>query len=260
MEITNPNGTGNQQVGIQTDISGLTEGDYFDTLIVTAPQASNSPRLIPVHLPLGPALTPAALAITPDSLEFLAQPNQSLPPKFINITNGGQLPLIWSATILHGASWLSVSPGSGTNDGSITVTVATNLTPSSYRDTIKIEASGALNSPRYIPVILRVSTDVKGGSGNIPKDFVLYQNYPNPFNPSTKIEFALPTSEKVSLEVFNIIGERVKVLADGDMPAGKHSVVWDGRDESGQQSPSGIYFYRLKAATFVDIKRAVFLK
>ncbi len=253
--------TGNGQASVSVNLTGLVEGDYFDTVVVTAPAASNSPRHVPVHLHLnGPVLSPASLLISPGQMDFNAQQNQSIPPQFIDISNGGQLPLNWTATILHGASWLSISPDSGTNDGSITVSVTTDLEPMTYVDTIKIEAAGALNSPRKIPVRLNVATDVGDEPGNRPRSFKLSQNYPNPFNPTTKIDFALPRSGYATLEVFNVVGQRIRVLVDGELPAGPHSVVWDGRSSSGQVVGSGIYFYRLKSQNFSDIKRMVLLK
>jgi hypothetical protein len=253
-----PNGAGNQSVTVSVDLDGLSQGNYFDTLIVNAPGAVNAPLRLPVQLVVGPAPAPAVLVVNPDSLEFAAQRNQVLPPQMIDISNGGELPLNWTATIQGGSPWLSINPDAGTDDGQITVTVTTDLAPSSYRDTIKIEAPA--NSPRLIPVILRVSLDVNGGPGNLPKSFVLFQNYPNPFNPSTEISFALPRSEHATLEVFNVVGQRIRVLVDGEISAGKHTVTWDGRDASGRLSASGIYFYRLKSANFSDIKRMVFLK
>lgn len=75
---------------------------------------------------------------------------------------------------------------------------------------------------------------------------VLRQNAPNPFNPRTQIAFELPGSGRVSLEVFDVAGRAVRTLVDGQLlPAGTHSVFWDGRDGSGRQVAAGAYFYRL---------------
>ncbi|MCI0329959.1 MAG: T9SS type A sorting domain-containing protein [candidate division Zixibacteria bacterium] len=253
--------TGSGQVSVSASLAGLVEGDYFDSIVVTAPQAVNSPRQVPVHLHVeGPVLSSASLQVSPDSLDFDAQRNQPIPPQSIDISNGGQLPLNWTAAVLHGAAWLAIDPSSGTDGGTITVTVTTDLDPLTYVDTIKIEAPDALNSPRFIPVRLNVTTDAGDGPANRPRSFALFQNYPNPFNPATKIDFALPRSGYARLEVFNVVGQRIRVLVDGELSAGLHSVVWDGRESSGQLVGSGIYFYRLKSENLSDIKRAVFLK
>ncbi|MCK6621319.1 MAG: PepSY domain-containing protein [Calditrichaceae bacterium] len=81
----------------------------------------------------------------------------------------------------------------------------------------------------------------------LPADFELRQNFPNPFNPSTTIEFALPASARVSLKIFNLLGQEVRTLAAAEKPAGRYSVVWDGRDNAGNAAASGVYVYKLEA-------------
>lgn len=94
----------------------------------------------------------------------------------------------------------------------------------------------------------------------LPTAYKLYQNHPNPFNPDTKIQFDLPGETHVQLEIFNVLGRRVTVLADRPMSPGTHVVTWDGRSESGDRVASGIYFYRIKAGSFVESRRMVLLK
>ena len=79
----------------------------------------------------------------------------------------------------------------------------------------------------------------------IPLGYVLHQNYPNPLNPFTNIEFTLPNSEIVILEVYNIGGQKIQTLLSKKMPAGKHEVEFNG-----QNLPSGVYFYRMEAGKF----------
>ena len=88
----------------------------------------------------------------------------------------------------------------------------------------------------------------------------LRENHPNPFNPETHIVFELAERTQVSLIVYNILGEKVKVLVSEEMPAGTHSVRWNGRDEAGNSVSSGIYFYRLSAADRFETKRMLLLK
>lgn len=80
------------------------------------------------------------------------------------------------------------------------------------------------------------------------KQFTLYPNYPNPFNPSTTIRFTLPQQAKVKLEIFNILGQRVRTLVDEKKLSGNYRVTWDGRNSSGQQVASGVYLYRLSSS------------
>ena len=85
--------------------------------------------------------------------------------------------------------------------------------------------------------------DRAGDAGSEPRTYALGQNYPNPFNPSTQIEFSLPREARATLEVYNIVGQRVAVLVDDVRQAGVHRVAF-----SGQGLASGVYIYRLKAA------------
>ena len=79
----------------------------------------------------------------------------------------------------------------------------------------------------------------------LPARLHLGQNYPNPFNPSTIIPYQLPAPGRVRLEVFNILGQRVATLVDGERPAGFHTAAWDATDASGRGVGSGVYLYRL---------------
>lgn len=107
--------------------------------------------------------------------------------------------------------------------------------------------------------------DVLGGglqSAALPRAFELGQNYPNPFNPSTMISFSVAEGnrEKVSLEVFDLRGKLVRRLVDSEKDGGRYSVFWDGTDASGQRAPSGVYFYRLRAGGFSQVRKMVLLK
>ena len=94
----------------------------------------------------------------------------------------------------------------------------------------------------------------------IPNDYVLNQNYPNPFNPVTTISFGLPTSQQVTLDIFNTLGQRVTRLVDGFLDAGPHKFEWNGTDEGGNAAATGVYFYRLSTPEFSQTKKMVLLK
>ncbi|MGB2696978.1 MAG: SBBP repeat-containing protein [Candidatus Zixiibacteriota bacterium] len=95
---------------------------------------------------------------------------------------------------------------------------------------------------------------------NLVHSFVLSQNYPNPFNPQTVIEYTLNSPSEVSLRIFNIKGQLVKKLIDGHREKGFHQVIWDGTDQKGEKTSSGIYFYQIKAKDYVETKKMVKLK
>jgi hypothetical protein len=90
---------------------------------------------------------------------------------------------------------------------------------------------------------------------SVPREYRMSQNYPNPFNPTTKIDFTLPRTSNVHLSVINMLGQVVKVLADGEFTAGTHVVTLDASRLS-----SGVYYYRLQADNFVDVKKLTFVK
>jgi hypothetical protein len=94
----------------------------------------------------------------------------------------------------------------------------------------------------------------------IPGMFVLYQNYPNPFNPSTTIRFDIPAQTHVRLEVYNILGSLVRTLLDEVKNTGSYSITWDGLDTNGNQSPTGLYYYRLRSGNFYQVQKALFMK
>ena len=97
-------------------------------------------------------------------------------------------------------------------------------------------------------------------ANNLPTDYNLGQNYPNPFNPNTTFNFALPNQSKVNIDIFNVLGQKIKTLADGEFEAGKYSVNWDGTDDNGSSAATGVYFYRMNAGDFQDTKKLMLLK
>jgi flagellar hook assembly protein FlgD len=86
------------------------------------------------------------------------------------------------------------------------------------------------------------------------------QNYPNPFNPITIIKYQLPRTSEVELQIFNILGQKVKTLVKGRVQAGYYEAIWDGRNDLGQQVSTGIYIYRFKAADFQKTLKLILLK
>jgi len=90
---------------------------------------------------------------------------------------------------------------------------------------------------------------LSGSEDTVVKSSYSLHNYPNPFNPQTTIRYVLPSVEKVSLCIYNIKGQKVKTLIQETLPAGKHSVIWDGRDSNGKRVASGVYFYKLEMNT-----------
>jgi len=101
---------------------------------------------------------------------------------------------------------------------------------------------------------------VKIKSDSKPTDFVLAQNYPNPFNPSTTIEFSIPFESDVTLDIYNLLGEKVHSTFISSLNQGKHSVEWNGFDDNGNTLSSGIYIYTLQTDSFYLTKKMILLR
>ena len=94
----------------------------------------------------------------------------------------------------------------------------------------------------------------------LPSDYHLSQCYPNPFNPETIIDYTLPRRSNVTIEIFNILGQKVKTLIDDIKPAGEYQVTWNGTDSNNQKVSTGLYFYRFQAGEIIDTRKMLLLK
>ncbi len=105
-------------------------------------------------------------------------------------------------------------------------------------------------------------TEFEEPSNNLPviEKVQLHNNFPNPFNPETNVSFSIPAEQEVILTIYNLKGQKVKELVNGNFPAGKQSVVWEGKDENGKQVASGLYFYKLKTGKKEISKKMLLLK
>ncbi len=100
--------------------------------------------------------------------------------------------------------------------------------------------------------------------GTVPEKFVLGQNYPNPFNPNTTISYAVSASSIVTLKVFNVLGQEVATLINGNVAEGSYNIIWNGKDNLGRQVSTGVYIYKMHATAgtteFSQMKKMVMLK
>ncbi|HUI11529.1 MAG TPA: carboxypeptidase regulatory-like domain-containing protein [Bacteroidota bacterium] len=187
------------------------------------------------------------------------------------VTSGGQ-PLEGVNVIAQDASGATL--GYGMTDatgayliealpaGSVTV-IADLFGYDGEQQTIGVAPSQFSASQNFM---LNVTTSVAPVSGAAPSSYALSQNYPNPFNPSTKISFTLPQAGVVTLRVFNLLGQQVATLVNGQLGAGLHEMTWDGRDDEGRGLASGVYFYRIHVsgpdgrAAYDAIRKMLLLK
>jgi hypothetical protein len=95
---------------------------------------------------------------------------------------------------------------------------------------------------------------------SIPKTYQLFQNYPNPFNPATEIKYQLPKASEVKLAIYNVLGEKVRILVQEKKDPGVHHARWDGINDHGIPLSSGIYFYRLSAGNYESVRKMILIR
>lgn len=124
------------------------------------------------------------------------------------------------------------------------------------------DRSFGIHNPAFTLGLLKAAITEMGGvvsigdiEDGVPQDYALSQNYPNPFNPSTTIEFSVPVQSNVKLVIFDAIGNQLDVLTNEVKAQGNYSVVWDA-----SKYASGIYFYKLEADNFVQVRKMVLIK
>ena len=143
----------------------------------------------------------------------------------------------------NGGSWNAANSGLNNSDVRSIAISGTNLFAGTYYN-------GAWKRPLsdMITAIERIATD-------LPTHFNLQQNYPNPFNPSTTMSYTIPKESFVTIKVYDLIGREIKTLVSENKPAGNYSVNFNGTN-----LPSGIYFYTIRAGSFMQTKKMVLLK
>ncbi|GAB4184150.1 MAG: hypothetical protein Kow00108_21700 [Calditrichia bacterium] len=127
-------------------------------------------------------------------------------------------------------------------------------------DQVAYYATGQLFNGEAGTVITGAESDPVDPFAAKIQHFELQGNYPNPFNPTTEISFLLPEQQKVKVEIYNLAGQLVKTLFDGQLSAGPQKLVWDATNELGQTVSSGVYMYRIQAGNIVETRKMMFVK
>lgn len=153
---------------------------------------------------------------------------------------------------------LSLNDGNGNTGAAtcfVTVPKSQNGNPA-VNDDVSFEVSGECNGIGKFAGNDYNTTEQEA----LPGEYALFQNYPNPFNPTTEISFTLPEASEVTLAIYNSSGQLVRQLVSGLRAAGRHSLMWDAKDELGAPVASGVYLYMLKAGNFVAQRKLILMK
>ncbi len=132
-------------------------------------------------------------------------------------------------------------------------------TPAVNYNGIVIISSNDPNNPAVM-LNVEVSPYVSNDDPHTPANTALKGNYPNPFNPETAIRFSTKESGPVRLNIYNIKGQLIKSLVDSNLPSGSHTVIWNGKDESGRSVSSGVYLYRMETPSYTKTMKMMLMK
>ena len=186
---------------------------------------------------------------------------------------GEVIQIQWEIEIYHGAcNWdLSVSTDGGSTWNILAQDLPESdstydwITPNIQTDSarIKVTQDNLVWHEDYSDssgnFTINISTGIKE-TGNPVEDFILFPAFPNPFNPTTTIRYSLSEGSRVSLKIYNVIGERIKTLVEDFQSPGEKSAVWDGRNDHGQLVSSGVYIYKLEVGEFASARKMIFVK
>ena len=135
---------------------------------------------------------------------------------------------------------------------------ALGLTDSTFD--LYINGKGDVRHLRVIVGTKEFAEKNSSGIPLVPLEYTLDQNFPNPFNPTTTIRYQLNKTGRTVLEIFNILGQRVRTLVDEDQKTGAYTVIWKGENNAGVQVASGVFLYRIRSGDFTSIKKMILLR
>lgn len=172
-------------------------------------------------------------------------------------SNPGQAQVSVTAATVGQLYIVSVKYSSSTLAGSL---VGPILPSGHYDFAAKVNGVEVTRDPDGLN-LASCAAPINGNSlSDIPAQIELQGNYPNPFNATTSIRFSLPQDAFVRLEVYNLLGQKVRTLVEETKAAGEHTVTWDGHDGAGNAVASGVYFYKMTAENNSQIGRMIYLK
>ncbi len=167
---------------------------------------------------------------------------------FSNIYNGhGPYTYKWFKNGTQVSTAQNLTMNSGTSSFTLRLEVTDTYTNMTATSTMNVTVNSVIDP-------------IEKSLSETPNEFKLHGNYPNPFNPTTTIKFDLKEDSKVTLKIYNTLGQEVRSLVNDTKEAGYHSVLWDGKNNQGSAVPSGLYIYRINAGNYVKSMKMMLVK
>jgi len=250
-----------------SEVNTLTAKARFETDKYIVPiELKNIQAMAAMDLPLK-----YSEGVTLEEVSFDGTRSQDFDFKWATIDNNKSTVVIGLVPMMYGEK-SDLEPGNGVIANlvfkvddptikSIQITPTTTTEPDHSLMFIHVDEAGQLKEsvPQLAGFEVALPASDPGGNG-LPTKYDLFQNAPNPFNPTTVVSYDLPKASQVRLEVFNVLGQKVKTLVNDFKEAGTQTVIWDGTDNSGSSVASGLYFYRISAGDFSATKKMMMLK
>jgi hypothetical protein len=202
--------------------------------------------------------------VNTDSLAFGSAQLNNTVTKELRIVNFGSAALTGTVTAPNG--FYINTPGNITQNYNIpaqsNLTLNIVFAPTQngvYNGQLTVTTNDTAN-PQYIIQMTATTSTGNDNNQNMPKVTALKGNYPNPFNPETNIAFSLKENSLVKLAIYNAKGQLVKQLVNNVMPAGNHTVNWNGKDNNNRSVASGVYFFRMESKNFNSTRKMLLMK
>ena len=227
--------------------------DTFHYIIVDGFGGSDTAA---VHLTVVSVNDPPLISDLPDSLSFSADSSASLGLwDFVSDIETADDQLSYAFNASNPGLIRNFDPASGV----LTLTAAAGFS-GEVQLIVQISDPDGGAAQDTIQVEVQPVVGVEIPAADPAYTFALQQNYPNPFNPQTEIRFVLAQGGRAELSVFNILGQKVRTLVDGQLSPGAHRAMWDGRNDAGRQLASGVYIYQLVSGNYREIKKMILLR
>ena len=237
--------------GTVTEFRDATEITNVDSAIVVS---RNNPLPAPVEVSTGQLATGAPASESYEGMLVRVRNVAVTNPFADGTSNFGEF------SVSDGSGSVRVDDESATYRGNLDSTYALGDSITSITGIHHESFANKKIEPRNNADVVRKPSAVGDNASGPVLTFELAPNYPNPFNPETTIRYQVARSVKVNITIYNVLGQKVRTLVDAARPAGAHRIVWNGKDERGVSVPTGMYFYRMRAGDFVQVRKMLLLQ